>query len=148
MIHMELEENSTYEGPPLFFFLMLPKGSSFWFCRIVWEPIALFGAAILLGNIGIIQLPLVLYLQFAAIFLAMKQYISWYRTWLYIRRLMDMANVGPVIAKIVSNTATDDELARVHLASLPQNLAPDMRRATVAHIARAFSAPMPEEEEK
>jgi hypothetical protein len=148
MIHMELEENSTYEGPPLFFFLMLPKGSSFWFCRIVWEPVALFSVAILLSNLGIIQLPLMLYLQLAAIFLAMKQYISWYRTWLFIRRLMDMANVGPVIGRMVSNTATDEELARVHLASLPQNLSPDMRRATVAYIARAFSAPIPEEEEK
>jgi hypothetical protein len=145
MIHMELEENSTFEGPALFFFALLPKGSSFWFVRIVYEPAFVFAVAIVLGNLLIIQFPLVLYLQFAALFLAMKQYISWYRTWAFIRHLMDTANVGPVIAKIVNNTATDDELARVHLASLPTNLPPDMRRATVAHIARAFSATMPEE---
>src|SRR5579863_2828067 len=35
MIHMELEENSTYEGPALFFFALLPRGSSFWFVRII-----------------------------------------------------------------------------------------------------------------
>jgi hypothetical protein len=145
MIHMELEENSTFEGPALFFFAFLPKGSNFWLVRIVYEPVFVFVTAVVLGNLLIIQFPLVLYLEFAALFLAMKQYIAWYRTWAFIRHLMDTANVGPVIAKIVNNTATDDELARVHLASLPTNLPPDMRRATVAHIARAFSATMPEE---
>jgi hypothetical protein len=140
MIHMELEE-----GPALFFFAMLPKGKSFWFVRIVYEPLFLYAISIVLATLRIIQFPLELYLQIAAICLAMKQYIAWYRMWSYVRSLMDMANVGPVIAKIVNSTATDDELARVHMASLPKNLSPEMRKATVAHIARAFSAPVPEE---
>ena len=33
MVHMEKEKVSTFEGPPLFFFQLLPKSSSFWATR-------------------------------------------------------------------------------------------------------------------
>jgi len=141
MLHMEREQNSVFEGPPLPFFKLMPKGTSFWFVRIVYEPIFVFALAIMLANMFIIQSPLKFYFEIAALFLAMKNYVAWYKTWAFLRQLMDVRYVGPIIAKAVNNTATDDELATVHLASLPKNLPDEMRSATVAHIARAYSVP-------
>jgi hypothetical protein len=139
MMHPEREEISTYEGPPLPFFRLIPKGRSFWFCRICLEPAFLFVLSIVLGSFFILQLSAVIFLQVSAFFLAMKQYVAWYRSWEYIRNLMDMRYSGPKVAKLADNSATEDELAQVHLATFPKNLPPDIREATVAHIARAFS---------
>ena len=58
--------------------------------------------------------------------------------WQFLRGLMDMRNTGPIIAKFVDNTATDDDLATVHLASLPKNIPDDVRRETASNIARAI----------
>jgi hypothetical protein len=75
----------------------------------------------------------------AALMLVMKNFISWYRAWEYIRKLMDLRYAGPIIAKLVENKATEDDLASVHLASFPKNISPEMRQAAGAYIARAFS---------
>jgi hypothetical protein len=141
MIHPELEDISTCEGPPIRFFRLLPKGDSPYIVRIFYEPIFVWVSATVLSTLLIIQSPLALYLQVAAIALAGKNYIAWFKTWAYIRNLMDIANAAPIIAKIVNNTATDDERASVQLASLPKNLPPDIQKATMAHIARAYSIP-------
>jgi len=145
MIDMSREGNSMFEGPPLPFFKLLPKGENFWFVRIVYEPVFVYAVSVVLATFLIIQAPLMLYLQITALLLAMKQYIAWYRLWAYIRNLMDMANAAPVIGKLVNKSASDEELARVHLASLPKNLPPDIHKATVAHLAKAYSLPTEEE---
>jgi hypothetical protein len=54
---------------------------------------------------------------------------------------MDARFAGPIIAKLVENRATEEDLATVHLASFPKNLSPDLREAAVSHIARAYSVP-------
>lgn len=139
MIHMELEQNSEFEGPPLPFFRLIPWSRSFWCTRIVLEPAFVFIAAIILGNMFIFQAGLVFYLHFAALALAMKNFIGWYKAWAYLRQLMDMRFAAPIIAKLVENQATEDDLAPIHLASFPKNLSPDMRQTAVSHIARQFS---------
>ena len=137
MIHIEREKNSLYEGPPLPIFNMLP--GSFWIVRIIYEPIFVIIVALVLSNFFILQSSAVHYLIFAAIMLAMKQYCAWYMQWQFLRELMDMRNAGPIIAKIVDNTVSDDELATIHLASIPKNIPEDLRRDTALHIARAFN---------
>jgi hypothetical protein len=145
MIHPELEQISVFEGPAWPIFDLLPMGGSFWFVRCVWEPLFVFFMAIVLSNFLIVQNSLKIYLQVAAVCLAMKCYITWYRSWAYIRGLMDMANIGPIIASIVNSSATEDELARVHLAGLPRNMPDHLRRATADHLARDFNAEVREE---
>jgi len=139
MLHMELEKNSEFEGPPLPFFRLIPGSGSFWFTRIVLEPVFVFVAASVLQHMYIIQGSLSTYLHMAALMLVMKNFISWYRAWEYIRKLMDLRYAGPIIAKLVENKATEDDLASVHLASFPKNISPEMRQAAGAYIARAFS---------
>jgi hypothetical protein len=73
----------------------------------------------------------------------MKGFICWYRFWEYLRKLMDARNVGPIIAKLVENKATEDDLAPIHLASFPKNVASDLRQAAASQIARFFSPGMP-----
>lgn len=140
MIHMELEENSEYEGPALPFFYLIPGSSSFWRLRILIEPLALLIAAGILGHIFIFQTGLVTYLQTAALALAMKSFIGWYRAWEYIRNLMDMRFAGPIIARMADNQASEEDLATIHLVSLPKHLAPDIRHAAISHLAREFSS--------
>lgn len=139
MLDMSSEVCSEYEGPPLPFFRLLPKSRSFWFTRIVWEPAFIFATATILERILIFQSGLGTYLQITALMLAMKNAIAWFKNWEYLRKLMDARFAGPIIAKLVENRATEDDLATVHLASFPTNLSPDIRQAAVSHIARAFS---------
>jgi hypothetical protein len=143
MIYMDLELHSEFEGPALPFFRMLPRGSSFWFTRIVLEPAFVFFAASLLQASFIIQSGLATYLHCAALMLVIRNFIYWYRVWEMIRVWRDMTVTGPIIGKFAAGTATEDDLAPIHLASLPRNLSPDMRQAAVAHIARAFGEPIP-----
>ena len=146
MIHMELEQDSEYEGPPLPFFYLLPKGTSFWFCRIVLEPAFLYLASVVLTDMFILQSSAATYLQVAAFALAMKQYVAWYQQWQYLRQIMDMRFRAPILARLAENQATEKEIATLHLASFPKNLPADVRRGAVAHLARIFppSADTPE----
>jgi hypothetical protein len=139
MIHMEREQHSRYEGPALPFFAFLPKSDSFWFTRIVLEPCFVFLAAIVLQDLFIVQSGLGIYLQVAGLALGLKNFVSWFRSWEYLRQVLDMRIGGPVIAKLVDNKATDEDLAPMHLASFPKDLDPAIRRAAAAHIARAFA---------
>jgi hypothetical protein len=139
MIHMENEEHSQFEGPPLPFFHLLPKSGGFWFTRIVLEPIFVFVAATVLGHMFILQSGLVTFLQFSAMALAMKNFIGWYRAWEYIRNIIDARFAGPIIAKLAADTATEADLAPIHMASFPKNVPDDIRRAAISHIARVYS---------
>ena len=145
MLHMEREENSVYEGPPLPIFRIIP--GSFWMVRIIYEPVFVFALSVVLPNFFILQSPAAHYLMLAALMLAMKNYVAWYRQWEFLRNMMDLRFAGPRIAKLVDNQATEDDLAPIHLASFPKNLPEDVRQAAASHIARAFSAgdaPAPE----
>lgn len=139
MLHMEREENSVYEGPPLPIFHIIP--GSFWMVRIIYEPVFVFALSLVLPNFFILQSSAAHYLMLAALMLAMKNYVAWYRQWEFLRNMMDLRFAGPIIAKLVGNEATEDDLAPIHLASFPKNLPEDVRQAAASHIARAFSAP-------
>jgi len=137
MVKMERESISTSEGPALPIFRILPGG--WWVVRIIWEPLFVFTLSLVLPNFFILQSSAAHYLMLAALALAMKQYTAWYMQWKFLRDLLDARNAGPIIAKIVDNTATEDELATIHLASIPKDIPDDLRRDTASHIARAFS---------
>jgi hypothetical protein len=136
MTHVETERISTYEGPPLPFFRVLPGG--FWIVRVIYEPLFVFALGAFLPRF-LLQPSASNFLMFSAVMLAGKQYVAWYGNWQAIREILDTKNIGPLIAKFVDNTATKDELATIHLASLPKNLPEDVRRETAAFIARTIS---------
>jgi hypothetical protein len=139
MLHMERELHSEFEGPALPFFQILPKGKSFWFVRVVLEPLLVLVAGIVLQDLFIAQPDLAIYLKLAALTLFVKNFISYLRAWEYLRKLFDMRNAGPLIAKLVDNQATEEDLAPMHLASFPKNIPPDIRQAAATQIARSYS---------
>jgi hypothetical protein len=139
MIHPGLEPHSEYEGPALPFVNLIPGSGSFWLTRIVIEPLFVFIGSTILAGLQIFQPGLVTYLHLAALLLAMKNFIGWYRMWEYIRKLMDARVVGPIVAKLLDNKTTESELATIHLAGLPNNIAADLRQAAASPIAWAFS---------
>ncbi|NYF52450.1 hypothetical protein [Tunturiibacter gelidoferens] len=138
MIHMENEIHSEYEGPALPFFQILPKGKSFGFVRIVLEPLLVLIVSIVLKDLFIAQPDLALYLKLAALALAVKGFIAWFRSWEFMRITIDTRNAAPVLAKLMDDQATEAELEPLHLASLPKNIDPEIRKATIAHIARNY----------
>lgn len=140
MVYMELEKYSHYEGPPLPFFRLIPGSRSYWFSRIVLEPVFVFVLASVLENIFIIQSGLSLYLHLAALMLVMRNFIGWFKHWKFIRDILDARITGPIIAKLADNKASDEELASIHLAGFPKNLPPDLRQATAVHIARSYDS--------
>jgi hypothetical protein len=137
---MEREAHSQYEGPALPIFQLLPKGKSFWVVRVVLEPAFVLVLAIVLQDLFIAQSNLSLYLKLAALALLMKQFIAWFRAWEYMRITLDTRISAPVIAKLADDQASEAELEPLHLASIPRNIDPEIRKATIAHIARTYSA--------
>ena len=89
---VELEENSVYEGPALPIFRIIP--GSFWMVRIVYEPVFVFALALVLTNFFILQSSAAHYLMLAAVLLAMKNYVAWYKTWEFLRNMMDLRFAG------------------------------------------------------
>jgi hypothetical protein len=139
MLHMEKEQNSMYEGPPLFFFTWLPK-ATFWRVRIVYEPLFLIALSSVLPNFFILESGAANFLLISGIALAMKNYTGWYIQWQFLRELMDVKFMGPKIARLADDAADDEDLGSINMASFPKDLPPDIRQAAVAHIARIFSA--------
>jgi hypothetical protein len=138
MLNLARERNSMYEGPPLFFFTWIPK-ATFWKIRILFEPLFLIILSSVLPNLFILEPGAGTFLFISGIFLAMKNYTGWYMQWQFLRELMDMKSRAPVIAAMVENRETEDELASINLAGFPKDLDPDIRKSFVAHIARVFS---------
>ena len=139
MWQMEREENSYLAGPPLFFFRWLPK-ASYWRIRIIYEPLLLIALSIVLPNFFILEPGAGNFLLLSAMFLAMKNYTRWFMDWQIIRAVMDAKFMGPKLARLSDNEAEDEDLGSIHMASFPEDLPPDIRKAAVDHIARIFSA--------
>jgi hypothetical protein len=140
MFRPETEIHSKFEGFALPCFLILPKGKSFWFVRIVWEPVSVLLLSIVLQDLFIIQPTLSLYLKFAALALMTKSFIAWFHAFEYLRNLLDTRNAAPALAKLVNDEATEEDLAPIHLCSFPKNLSPEIRQAAAVQIARSYSA--------
>jgi hypothetical protein len=134
MMHPDCEDYSEYEGPALPIFHYLLKSGNFYFVRVVWEPAAVLIAAIVLQDMFIIQAPLALYLKFAALCMAMRSFIAWFRRWEVERTIRDNTWAGQVISKIADGTASQSEREQVLIASIPKASVPNV--ATDAHAAR------------
>lgn len=132
---MELEDHSLFEGEALPFFAQLPKGQSFWVVRVVWEPLFVAAAAVVLRLVTILDRPAMVYLIICAAALACKNYLSWYQAWLHLRTMMDSKFVGPLIAKAVVGKATEKELAPVHMAGFVGTAPAEIRAAAIIQMA-------------
>ena len=132
------EAHSEYEGPALPFFGYLPKGMNFWFTRIIWEPAFVLIAAIVLQDLFIIQPALALYFKFAALAMFMHSFTAWFRAWRTMRTILDIKSSAPLIAKVIGGTATDKEAEPLHYASIPRTVDPEIRKATIAQLARNY----------
>ncbi len=97
----------------------------------------------MLQDLLFIQSELTIYLRLVALALFMKSLIVRRQTFLYFRRLLDARYTAPLIAKLVENQATDEDLAPIHLASFPKNIDPEIREAAAKQIARAYSPENP-----
>jgi hypothetical protein len=52
---------------------------------------------------------------------------------------MDLKFASPLIAKMARNEATEEELAPIHLASLPKNIPLEIRVSLADHFRRIIS---------
>lgn len=146
MVHMESESNSRFEGPGLPFFNLLPK-ASFWMIRIVWEPAFVMVLASFLSRANILQGIAATYLEFAALCLLMKNFISWHRCWRYFRDILDMRYASRIVGQMLGNSASESDMATIHMAGFPKDIPPDMKRSAVSHIARvSFPQEQPHEQ--
>lgn len=135
MIHMERENHSEYEGEALPIFARLPYGERFWMVRVVYEPVLVVAVAIVFHGIAILDRASMIYLVGAALFLALKNCLFWYQSWLHLRLLMDAKFAGPLVAKAACGNATEKELAQIHLAGFPKSVPADVRTAAIVGAA-------------
>ncbi len=138
-IHMHLEKQSQWEGPALFFFQLIPGGKSPWKTRICLEPLFVVLTASLLHRLFIITSALESYLFFAAVCLALKSFLVWRVQKDFMRDILDMQNMAPIIADLAQDKATEKQLEPIHLASFPKDIPADTRRSTVAYMASIIS---------
>ena len=135
MIHMDREEHSLYEGPPLPIFRLFP--GTFWMVRILYEPAFVFALALVLPNFFVLQ-------SSAAHYLCRRRHA---RDEEYAPGTCSGSSCAASWTCAIPGrsspsswiTGTEDELATVHLASLPKNI-PDDVRVTRPHTLRACSA--------
>ncbi len=139
MVTMSKEQCSTWEGPALPFFQLIPWCRSFWVTRIAAEPLFVLLASVVLQDLFVIQSGLATYLRLAALALACKQFLNWHRSWEYLRDLLDARNAGPILARLVENDAREEELSTIHLASFPKDVPEAIRSQAAISIARAYS---------
>jgi hypothetical protein len=111
--------------------------------RIVLEPAFVFVVSVVLADLFIAQEDLWLYLRFAALALLMKNFIAWFRAWEYLRRLFDQRIAAPLVNKVVSGEASEEELATIHLASFPKDVPADIRQSALTQLARTYSPDNP-----
>ena len=137
MMHMEREQHSEFEGPALPFFAQLPYGKEFWPVRIVHEPLFVLAIGIALGLVRALDTPAMTYFIVAAVLLCVKNCLCWYRNWLHLRMLMDAKFAAPLVARAAQGTATENELAQVHMAGFPKGVPADVRTADIAQMAGA-----------
>ena len=136
---MEKEINSLFEGPPLPFFALLPKGDSFWFTRIVLEPCFVFLLATVLEHIFILQSGLATYLQISAVMLFFKSWIAWFRAWQVVRMNLDLRISSAALGDLLGDNVTEETLAPQNVASFPEQ-DPQARQAEIEEKVRLYSA--------
>jgi hypothetical protein len=135
MLNPQLEEHSQFEGHALAFFRLLPKGKSFWFVRIVWEPLTLLSASLLLSRFQIAEWSVTLYLFIAAFAMFAKNGIEWFQTFSVMRDILDAKARGRLLAKFAEGSASGEELASIHLSQFPASAPPEVKKAAAAKIA-------------
>lgn len=138
MVDVSREKFSWYEGPALPILKLIPGGTSFWRSRILIEPALVFAAASILQHLFIFQSSLATFIQVSAAALFVKQSLHWYMSWKVIRDVIDATNGAPLMNAFIENSATDEELAPVHLASFPKDTTPEIRRVAAIQVARAY----------
>jgi hypothetical protein len=138
MIQPAREQHSRFEGSALPIFAWLPKGGNFWWVRLLYEPVLVLAASISLQDLFIIQSPLVLYLRFATLALFVKNYIAWFRSYEVMRDVLDDAAMGPAMGRIMENKATEEDRVTFHLARLPENLDPGLRKTATRRLVREY----------
>jgi hypothetical protein len=139
ILNVNLEKHSRFEGDALPFFALVPGSSSWWRVRTVIEPAFVFLLSIVLKDFFLISTGLSIYLRCAALALCLKSCVSFLRSWETIRDLIDIGNAAPVLAKLVENTASSEDLAPLHLASFPQDLPESIRSQAAVNIASAYN---------
>jgi hypothetical protein len=134
MMQMDREQHSEFEGDALPFFAELPFGDRFWPVRLAYEPVLVFVAGFVLHLIRILDSPAMVYLMVVSVFLAVKNFLTWYQSWLRVRILMDGKFAAPLVAKAASGKASERELAQVHLAGFPKGVPTDIKVAAIAQM--------------
>lgn len=146
MLKMDSEQNSRFEGPALRFFTLLPR-ASFWMIRIAWEPAFVIVLASFLSRANILQGIAATYLEFAAFCLLVKNFISWHKCWRFFRDRLDIIYAGRIVAQMTGNRASQRDMDTIHMAAFPKDVAPDMKRSALAHMARLFHNPQEQADE-
>jgi len=141
MLHPHKEVHSQYEGAALPFFQLIPFSwaRSFWVTRVAIEPLFVLLVATVLEDAFLIQPSLAIYLKVAAIALAAKSAVTWYRAWEYTRILLDNKAAADIVTKLVDDKASPEEAAQIHLVTFAPSIPADMRAEAAGNIARAYA---------
>jgi hypothetical protein len=78
-----------------------------------------------------------------AVALAMKNFIAWYRAFCFLRDILDGQAAAPIIGKIARAEATQEEMARINVASFPRDISPTLRQDAANALARFLSVRIP-----
>jgi hypothetical protein len=138
MLHPEREDFAQWEGNALSLFRYLPYGDRFWMVRIIHEPAFVMLCAAALRIMHILDRYAAIYLATTALFLGVKNSLAWYAEWRHLRLSQDARFAGPLVAAFINGTATDKDLAPVHLAGFARN---EPREVRVAMVARSKVLP-------
>lgn len=129
MLHPEKEKDSEFEGDPI-----LRLSDSWAKQRIVFEPLCIFGAAVVFKLLGFANLILMLCLMASAAALSLKSIITWYEGWSYVRDMLDQQSRIPIIQQISAGKPAPKSIGRFTLSAIPANTDPRAKAAIVSGL--------------
>jgi hypothetical protein len=139
VIHPSRERHSRFEGPALPFFAFLPKGTEFFWTRLLWEPTFVLLASVVLQDLFIAQPSLAIYLRIAAFALFMKNFVVWFRSYEVIRDGLDAGAGGEAFNEQLASVRKEKGAEQFYVAGRARNLNPTVRGAFAQQIARTDS---------
>jgi|GEM_PF-3187593 len=131
-IHPEREAYSQTAGPCLSIFNKFPKAHSFWIVRLAYEPALVFFLGIALPILHVVEPALGGYFVLVSFALFLKSFIDWDMYCDARRDILDSAYLGPILGRIASGTATEEDVTIVHLAQIPTATSPEVFRKAKA----------------
>jgi hypothetical protein len=137
------EVYSYEDGVELPFWKHCPGGTKWARIRFLYEPGLLIGSAVILGGLRVISTAAAIYIALAGGALFIKVTFLWYRTWEYLREILDQYGLSLKLAG--GNKQNGMEAVKAAIAQAAKRIPSGVPMAALASVRQTAKAALPPE---